>query len=226
MKKVKLAVKERDSFGSPEARRMRKSGWIPCVLYGSGENSVPLAVEEKALKQALGRERGNVILSITIEGSKDARAAILKEYQPDPLGRGILHVDFLEVSMDKPIEASIHIELIGTAQGVKDGGILDQSMRDLQIRCLPGDMPSSIEYDVSEMVIGDSIRVSDLTQPSGVEILNDTESGVASVLAPKLVVEEEVEEEGEEGAEALAEGEEAPPAGEEKPAEGAEKTEG
>ncbi|MFA5801146.1 MAG: 50S ribosomal protein L25 [Thermoleophilia bacterium] len=216
MKKVKLAVKERDSFGSPEARRMRKSGWIPAVLYGDGESSKALAVEEKALKHALGRERGNVILSLTIEGSKDAHAAILKEYQPDPLGRGILHVDFLEVSMDKPIEASIHLELTGTPQGVKDGGILDQSHRELQIRCLPGDMPSSIEYDVSEMVIGDSIRVSDLTPPPGVEILSDSESGVASVLAPKLVVEEVTEEEAEEGAEAAAEGAPA----EEKPAEG------
>lgn len=221
MKKVQLTVKERDTFGSPEARRMRRTGWIPGVLYG-GSGNTALAVEEKALRQALGHGRGNAIINLKVEGQDKAHSAILKEYQPDPIGKGILHVDFLEVRMDQPIESSVHLELTGNAQGVRDGGILDQSLRELHIKCLPGDMPSSVEYDVTEMNIGDSIRVSDIAPPQGVEILNDSESAVASVLAPKLVVEEVTEEEAEEG----AEGAEAAPAAEEKPAEGGETEEG
>lgn len=228
MKKVELTVKERDSFGSPESRRMRNEGWIPGVLYGGGKESMPLTVEEKALKQALGRgRRGSVILELTFDGQSQGHPAILKEYQNDPINGHLLHVDFLEVRMDQPIESSVRVELVGSAQGVKDGGILDHGMRELHIRCLPTDMPGEIEVDVSALNIGDSLRVSEVTAPAGVEILDDPEAHIAGVMAPKLVVEEEVVE-GEEGAEgAVAEGE-AAPAGEEKAAEGegGEKSEG
>lgn len=227
MKKVELTVKERDSFGSPESRRMRNEGWIPGVLYGGGKESVPLTVEVKALKQALGRgRRGNVILELTFDGQSQGHPAILKEYQNDPISGHLLHVDFLEVRMDQPIESKVTVELVGTAQGVKDGGILDHGMRELHIRCLPTDMPGQIEVDVSALNINDSLRVSEVTAPEGVEILDDPEAHIAGVMAPKLVVEEEVVE-GEEGAEGAAEGE-AAAAGEEKAGEGegGEKSEG
>jgi len=227
MKKVELTVKERDSFGGPESRRMRNEGWIPGVLYGSGRDSKPLTVEEKALKQALGRgQHSNVILDLTFEGQSEAHPAILKEYQNDPIHGHLLHVDFLEVRMDQPIESTVRIELVGAAEGVKEGGILDHGMRELHIRCLPTDMPGEIEVDVSALNIGDSVRVSEVTAPAGVEILDDADVHVAGVMAPKLVV-EEVLEEGEEGVEGeAAEGEAAD--GEEKPAEGegGEKSEG
>jgi large subunit ribosomal protein L25 len=223
MKKVELTVKERDSFGSPESRRMRNEGWIPGVLYGGGKDSVSLTIEEKALRQALGRgRRGNVILELTFDGQSQGHPAILKEYQNDPVSGHLLHVDFLEVRMDQPIESKVTVELIGTAQGVKDGGILDHGMRELHIRCLPTDMPGEIQVDVSALNINDSLRVSEVVAPDGVEILDDPEAHVAGVMVPKIVV-EEVPEEGEEGVEgeAAAEGE-AAPAGEEKPAEGGE----
>jgi len=224
MKKVELTVKERDSFGSPESRRMRNEGWIPGVLYGGGKVSKPLTVEAKALKQALGRgQRGNVILDVTFEGQSETHPAIVKEYQNDPISGHLLHVDFLEVRMDQPIESTVRVELVGTAQGVKDGGILDHGMRELHIRCLPTNMPGEIEVDVSALNINDSLRVSEVPAPEGVEILDDPEAHVAGVMAPKLVVEEEEVVEGEEGAEgaATAEGE-AASAGEEKSAEGGE----
>jgi len=217
MKKVEIMVKERGSFGSPESRRLRREGWIPGVLYSGGSAAVPLTVEEKALKQALGHERGNVILDLTFDGKKKAHSAILKEYQNDPMSGSLLHVDFMEVRMDKPIDSMLRIDLIGTAQGVRDGGVIDHGLRELHIRCLPTNMPGQFEVNVEPLVIGDSIRVSDLTPPAGVEILDDPEAHVASVLAPKLVVEEVPAEEGEEGAEAAAEG---APGGEEKSAEG------
>jgi len=218
MKKVEVTVKERDSFGSPESRRLRKEGWIPGVLYGGGGDGKPLSVEAKALKRALGHERGNVILELTFDEQKKAHPAILKEYQNDPISGHLLHVDFMEVRMDQAIDSTVRVELAGAAAGVKEGGILDHGLRELHIRCLPADMPGHFEADVSELNIGDSMRVSELTPPAGVEILDDPEVHIASVLAPKLVV-EEVAEEGEEGAAAAAEGE-AAPAGEEKPAEG------
>lgn len=212
MKKVEVTVKERDSFGSPESRRLRKEGWVPGVLYGSGNEGKPLSVEVKALKNALGHERGNVILDLTFDGQKEAHPAILKEYQNDPISGHLLHVDFMEVRMDQAIDSTVRVELIGTAAGVKEGGILDHGLRELHIRCLPANMPGHFEADVSELNIGESMRVSDLVSPTGVEILDDPEVHIASVLAPKLVVEEVVEEGAAEG--------EAAPAGEEKSAEG------
>ncbi len=219
MKTVDLEVKERRSAGSAEARRMRRSGMVPGVFYGAGRDSIPLSVEAAALKRALGRERGNVIVNLNFADRGETHAAILKDYQSDPLGRGLLHVDFLEVRMDRPIEATVPIGLTGTAAGVREGGVMDQTLREVQVRCLPADIPQVIEYDVDVMEIGDSIRVSDLQPPEGVEILDDGEAAVASVLPPTILKEEpteaELEAEAEEAEEAAAEGEEAPEAEEE-----------
>lgn len=226
MKQVDLKVKERDSFGGPEARRLRRQGWVPGVLYGGGNDSMPLQVEEKELRQAMGRERGNVILNLAFEGKKKSQLAMLKEYQSDPVTGTLLHLDFIEIKMDQPIDSTVHIELIGQAQGVRDGGIMDHALRELHIRSLPTDIPASISCEVEGLTIGDSVRVADLQAPAGVEILDDPETLVAAVMAPKIVVEEvpeeEIEAEAEEGAEAAAEGE-APaekPAGEEGAPEG------
>lgn len=231
MKKVELTVRERESFGSPESRRLRKTGWVPGVLYGSGD-SKPLSVDERELRRVLSGSRGNVIISLTFEGDKKAHPAILKEFQPDPVGTGLLHVDFLEVRMDQPIEAHVAVALVGTPPGVQEGGILDQSLREVSVRCLPADMPELIEFDVSGMNIGDSIRVGDLTAPEKTEITTDPEMGLASVITPTILVEEEVEEElTEEELEALAaaeeagEGEEAAPAAEEEGAGGEQEAE-
>lgn len=211
MKTVDLEVKPRQSTGSANARRMRREGQVPGVFYGGGKESVPLVVEAASLKKALGHERGNVIINISFEGSSESHAAILKEYQSDPLGRGLLHIDFMEIRMDKPIEAAVHIELTGTAAGVKEGGVMDQTLREVLVRCLPADMPAAFEFAVDELVIGDSIRVADLTPPPNVEILDDEEMAVASVIPPTILKEEPTEEELEEE---LAEGEEAEAEGE------------
>lgn len=206
MKTVDLEVKKRQSSGSAEARRMRKRGHVPGVFYGKGQDTVSLMVESSALKKALGHERGNVIINLSIDGSSESHAAILKDYQSDPLGRGLLHVDFMEIRMDQPIEAAVHIELTGNSAGVREGGVMDQTLREVHVRCLPVDMPAVIEFAVEELEIGDSIRVADLIPPANVEILDDEEMAVASVIPPTILKEEPTEEELE--AE-LAEGEEA-----------------
>lgn len=222
MKKVDLTVQERESYGSPESRRLRKTGMIPGVLYGSGD-SKPLSVDEKELRKVLSSSRGNVIISLSFEGKKKEHPAILKEYQPDPVGTGLLHVDFLEIRMDQPIEAHVVLDLVGTPAGVQEGGILDQNVREVTVHCLPADMPEVIEFDVTELNIGDSIRISDLVAPDKVEITNDPEMGVASIITPTILVEEEPEEElTEEELEALAAAEEAGEGAEEAAAEGEE----
>ena len=214
MKKVELKVRERESFGSAESRRLRRSGWIPGVLYANGDSSTPLAVEEKSLKRALGSDGGSAILTLTFEGKNKEHPAILKEYQANPLGRGVMHVDFMEVRMDQPVEAVVRLELEGNPVGLRDGGILDHTLRELHVRCLPGDIPESIHHGIEEMQIGDSLKVGDIAVPANVEILNEPESQVASIMAPTLV-KEEAAAEGEEGVEAAQAA-----APEEKPAEG------
>jgi len=218
MKQVELKVNERSDFGSPEARRMRREGLIPGVLYGGGKDSVPLSVDEKSLRQVLGHGHGNVLLNLVFKDKSKSHAAILKEYQSDPVTGSLLHLDFIEVSMDQPIDSTVHVVIVGNAIGLRDGGIMDHALRELHIRCLPNDIPQEIEIDVESLGIGDSARVSDIKPPKGVEILDDPEAMVAAVMAPKLVV-EEVTEEGAEAAAAGAPAEEAGAA----PAEGAEK---
>ncbi|MHB1412910.1 MAG: 50S ribosomal protein L25 [Thermoleophilia bacterium] len=212
MKKVELIVRERESFGSAESRRLRRSGWIPGVLYAKGDSSTPLAVEEKSLKRALGSDGGSAILTLTFEGKNKEHPAIMKEYQANPLGRGVMHVDFMEVRMDQPVEAVVRLELEGNPAGLREGGILDHTLRELHVRCLPGDIPESIHHGIEEMQIGDSLKVGDIAVPANVEILNEPESQVASIMAPTLVKEEAAE--GGEGAEAAAAPGEKPAGGE------------
>ncbi|MHB1390574.1 MAG: 50S ribosomal protein L25 [Thermoleophilia bacterium] len=213
MKQAKLTVRARDSFGSPESRRMRRESQIPGVLYGGGQSSTPLSVDEKELRQALGHERSSMILNLVFEGTDKSQLAMIKEHQSDPVTGSLVHLDFIEVRMDQPLESTTHVELVGQAAGLRDGGIMDHALRELHIRSLPKDMPTGIECNVESLGIGDSIRVSDLVAPEGVEILNDPETMVAAVMAPKLVVEEEVEGvEGEEGELAAEAAEETPAA--------------
>lgn len=213
MNKVELKVQERESFGSPESRRLRKTGLVPGVLYGSGQDSTPLSVDEKALRKALGREPGSVVLSLVFEGQKKEHPAILKDYQTDPRTSSLLHVDFMEIRMDQPVEAHIRLELNGAPAGVREGGIMDQALREVHIRCLPTAIPELIEHDVEEMQIGDTLRVADIKVPAGVEVLDDPETPAASVHPPTVIREEEeigAEEgaaEGEAAAGAEAEGE-------------------
>lgn len=180
------------------------------MLYGGGNSSVPLAVEAKSLKKALGHGGGGAIISLAFEDKKKEHPVILKEYQGDPAGRGLLHIDFMEVRMDQPVEATVRLELVGNAAGVREGGVLDHSLRELHIRCLPGDIPENIQFEVEEMQIGDSIKVADIPAPPRVEILNDPDSQVASVIPPTIVKEEAPVEEVEEEAAAGVEAEAAP----------------
>jgi large subunit ribosomal protein L25 len=209
--RVKLKVEGRETNGSATARRLRASGYIPGVLYGEGKEAVSFAVAERDLRRALTGEHGtHAILDVVVGDDGDkARHAVLKEVQLHPTRRKLLHVDLHEVRLDRAIQATVVVELIGEAEGVTMGGVLTQINREVNVEALPMEIPDRLELDISGLNIGDSLRVSDLVVPEGVKLLDDEETVLASVAQPRVEEEPEVAEEEEEGVEGeVPEGEE------------------
>jgi large subunit ribosomal protein L25 len=205
--RVKLKVQARESRGSAESRRLRVNGLVPGVLYGNGGDAQPFCIEERELRKALTGDHGlHAILDVVLEGSQKAHHAVLKEYQLDPTRARLLHIDLQEVRLDQAIQTQVVVELIGESEGVKEGGVLSQINREVHVEALPMEVPDRLELDVSRMVIGDALRVSDLRAPEGVKLLDDPETVLATVTPPTKIEEPEVEEEELEEGE-LAEGE-------------------
>jgi len=197
-----LMMKKRDSQGSSEARRMRRDGWIPGVIYTEGREARSIAVPSHEFQELLHHHAGeSMMVDIQIEGEKP-ESVLLKTVQHDALGSTILHIDFQEVAQDKVLRVEIQIELKGEPVGVKDeGGVLEHLQHKIEVECLPADLMESLEVDVSEMALGDTLCVKDIViDSSKYTLLMDEDVSIASVSMPR--VEEEPEpEEGEEGAE-------------------------
>jgi large subunit ribosomal protein L25 len=175
---------------------------VPGVLYGRGE-PIAICVEERELRRALTGAGGlHSILDVQIDGTGKSHASILKDYQVDKVRGHVTHVDLQEVRLDQPIHATVTVQLHGgeDAPGVREGGVLSQPLRELNVEALPLEVPEHIDLDVSHMEIGGTLRVGDVPVPDSVKLLDDVETVVATVTAPTRVVEPEVEEE-------LAEGE-------------------
>ena len=208
--RTKLIVKTREHLGSSETRRLRRQGLIPGVLYGAGD-PVSFCVEERELRRALTGAAGlHSILDVEIDGTGTAHASILKDYQVDKVRGGVTHVDLHEVRLDRAITASVSVHLIGgeNAPGVKEGGVLSQPLREIQVEALPLEVPEHIDLDVSNMATGDTLRIGDIVVPEGVKFLDDAETVVATVTAPTREVEPEEElAEGEAAEGEAAEGE-------------------
>jgi large subunit ribosomal protein L25 len=215
--RTKLIVKKREHLGSSETRRLRRQGIIPGVLYGQGD-PISISIEERELRRALTGAAGlHSILDVEIDGTGASHASILKDYQLDKVRGGVTHVDLHEVRLDKPITASVSVHLLGgeTAPGVKEGGVLSQPLREIQVEALPLEVPEHIDLDVSHMATGDTLRIGDIAVPEGVKLLDDEDTVVATLTAPTRVVEEAVEgEEGEAAEGEAAEGEAAAGEGE------------
>ena len=220
--RVQLKVQERESRGSAPSRRLRENGLVPGVLYGNGGQAHPFCIEERELRRVLTGDHGlHAILDVVLEGQQKAHHAVLKEYQLDPTRARLLHIDLQEVRLDQAIHTQVVVELVGESEGVKEGGVLSQVNREVNVEALPMEVPDRLELDVSSMVIGDTLRVSDLRVPEGVKLLDDPETVLASVTPPTKIEEPEVvEEELEEGE--LPEGEvpegEAPEGADDQPA--------
>jgi large subunit ribosomal protein L25 len=218
--RVRLEVQERPKHGSRESRRLRRTGLIPGVLYGRGQTHA-ISVPSRELRRALGGSGGlHTILDVVVAGDGGTHPAVLKDYQRDPIRGTLIHFDLHEVRLDQPIQATVSVTLVGDAVGAREGGVLQQVTREVHVEALPMEIPEHLELDVSELAIGESLRLVDLTAIEGVTFLDDPEETVlATVSLPTRVEEpEEALEEGEEGA-PLAEGEEAPEGGAEAPAE-------
>ena len=178
-----LQAVKRDTRGKNEARRLRQGGRIPAVLYGRGRDALAIAVDPKALSRILHSEAGvNSLISLEVEG-EGATRVLVKEYQVEPVKHTVLHADFYRVSMDQLITVTVPVVLKGEAKGVKQqDGVLDFVHREVQIQCLPGDIPEHIEVDVSELLIGQSVRLRDLVGSAKWQPVSDPELMLAHVV--------------------------------------------
>jgi large subunit ribosomal protein L25 len=190
-----LTIQPRDVEGSRTTRRLRREGLVPGILYGRGGDPLPFAVDARELRHAL--QASGAVIELSMDGK--STSAVLKDAQHHPLRGETTHVDFLRVDLSKPIEAIVTIELEGadSAPGIRDGGVLDQGVREVTIEALPNEIPELLVLDVSEMTIGDTLALSAVVIPAGVTLVDDPETVAVSLLAPRLRTDEEegIEEE-------------------------------
>jgi len=196
MDRVKLVVHPRDVAGSREARRLRRRGLIPAVLYGAGKPAVSIAVDEHALRAAVGTGAGlHAVLDVVIEGQSQPHVAIVKDYELNKVKHIVAHVDFQEIKLTELIESNVTVSIEGTPVGVSlNGGLLDIVTREVTVSALPTDVPEHFTLNVEALDVGDVFRVADLQVPANVTILDDLEEVVCSVLAARLAEVEAVEE--------------------------------
>ncbi len=183
-----IATKPRQGGNKNDARRLRSEGMIPAVLYGAGLAPLTIAVDPKQMKRILTSESGhNSIFDLSAGG--DAGKAMIVDWQSDPIKGALLHVDLKRIAMDQLLRVSVPVVLKGEAPGVKiQGGILEQMMREVEIECLPADIPANIEGDVSQLAFGETIRVSDLPHSDKIKFITDATQAIAHVTAVKEVV--------------------------------------
>jgi large subunit ribosomal protein L25 len=214
MREVTLEARTRKDAGKGVARKLRAAGKIPAVVYGKGEEPMAIELEHEEFHNAMrGGSGENLLINLSVDGVAAGKKALIREMQRDPVDGSLLHIDFMHISMTEKIRVEVPIVLEGTPVGVKDfGGIISWVIRQVEISCLPSDIPDKITFDVSEMKIHDSIHIKDF-QLENVEILENPERTVASIVPPTVIKEEAVVAEGEEAE--VAEGEAAPAAAEE-----------
>src|SRR3954451_13342392 len=183
-----LEAQVRETFGKNEARRTRREGKVPAVLYGGGNGTtaMPIAVPPKALLKILHSEAGqNTLISMKLAGAGDTRV-LVKDFQLDPITHEVLHADFYRVAMDKLLQVTIPIQVIGEPKGVKQqGGILEHIRREIEIECLPGDIPEHITVDVSELMLHQGVRVRDIANDPKWTPVSDADLMLVHVIMPK-----------------------------------------
>jgi large subunit ribosomal protein L25 len=220
MSEYKLAAENRSDAGKGAARRLRASGRVPAVLYGHGTKPQHLSVDARQFGQALRTDAGANVL-ISLEVGRDQHLALAKEIQRHPVRGHLIHVDFIQVRRGEKVHVQVPVHLVGEAPGVREGGIADQDLYQLNVEAEVTAVPEAIEADLSGLGIGDVLRVGDLKAPAGAVLLDDPEAAVVSVVAPTVEAEPQAEEAAEGEAAEGAEGATAEEAGE-----GEDRTEG
>ena len=191
---ARLEAVKRDTFGKNEARRLRAAGNIPAVLYGGAPSdgapqATPIAVDPKALMNILRGESGvNTLIGLTVGGEEVK--VLMREYQVDPLSRRLLHADFYRIAMDKLLVVKVPVTVKGEAKGIKQqGGLLDIVHREVEVECLPGDIPEHIEVDVTELMLGQAIRLRDVATSPTWKPVTDADVMLVHIVAPRAAAE-------------------------------------
>lgn len=199
MREIPISIERRQEVGKGFARRARMAGQIPAVVYGPEVDPIPVAVEERAFRASMKTATSSSILNLTLDGKETK--AVVRDLQRDPITNRVLHIDFHAISMNRPINVAVPIQFTGEPIGVKvDGGIMQTTMRELEISCLPTNIPDELIIDVSELGIGDSIHVKDV-ELENVEILAELRRTIVVISAPTVIKADAVEGEELEGEE-------------------------
>jgi len=187
MAEVTLEVSRREKAGKEIAKKLRASGQVPAVVYGAHRDPVAITVDRKSVTELIQKSDHGVrsIFLLKMSGTDQQRHAMIKDIQIDPISRRMTHIDFVRVLMDEVVRVTIPVLLTGTAIGVKEGGILDWQLRELHVECLPNAIPDKIELDVTPLGSHDYFRISDITLPEGVKVLDDKERVVVGVTHAK-----------------------------------------
>lgn len=183
-----LTVEPRAARGRSDVRKLRAEGLLPGVIYGAGIEPAALSVPRSELLRVLHQHGAHPLVTVKVSGGREY-LALIKDLQVDPVRQEALHVDFHRVQEDKPVQTEVEVTIVGTPEGVKVGGILDVIVRTVAIEALPRDLPEHIEFDASDMELGSTARVGELTAPRGVTILTDPEQTLCTVVAPAAEVE-------------------------------------
>jgi large subunit ribosomal protein L25 len=204
---AKLKAERRSDAGKGVARKLRASGRVPAVVYGHGSDPIPVSVDARELFQVLHTDAGaNVMIDVQVDG--ESLLAMPRQVQRDLLRDRFLHVDLLRIKRDEKIIVEVPIHLVGESHGVKEGGVVEHHLWNLQIECFPQDVPNAIEADISPLGINESLKVSDVSVPAECTVLTPEDEIVVAVVPPQVLrVEEEEAIEGEEALEEAAEGE-------------------
>lgn len=197
MAELTLEVQRREETGKSAVRKMRREGIVPAIVYGGDRDPVTISVNRRTISDLITKSEHGIrsVFLLKLSDSDKSRHAMIRDYQMNPITRELKHVDFIRVNMKEKVHLQIPIHTSGVAKGQKLGGIVDFVMRDIEVECLPGKIPDEIVIDISDLEIGDSIRIGEITMPDGVASLDDNDRVVVTVTAPRAAVEEAAEEE-------------------------------
>ena len=198
MENLVLNIERREERGKGGARKLRREGYIPAILYSPHKNDpeIPVKILKKEFHKVFSGDAEHHVLNLNL--GNEELMAVIKEIQRDPIRGDVLHVDFFKVFKGEKVIVEVPVELVGESKGVKKGGILEHLLRELEIEAIPSQIPDVIEVDITDLDLGDTLLVEDLKLPEGVEAITSLETAVVSILAPtkgEEEVEEEVEEE-------------------------------
>jgi large subunit ribosomal protein L25 len=192
MAEVTLEVTRRESTGKEQAKKLRRDGKVPAVVYGGHREPVAITVDRKAVSELIQKSEHGIrsVFLLKMSGSDQQRHAMIKDVTINPISRKMTHIDFVRVVMDEQLKVMIPVQLTGTANGVKEGGMIDFQLREVQVECLPNAIPDSIEVDVTPLGGHEYYRVKDLQMPEGVKVLEDPERVVVGVTHARAEVSE------------------------------------